>query len=202
MSDAKADSVARKKADNTASSHTLLEGRLGYHVESALLVRALTHRSYAYENGGLPTNERLEFLGDSVLGLVVTDTLYRTHPDLPEGQLAKLRAAVGSACCVALVAGEGRGRLDLGSCHPAVADRVLRGRRAPRWSEGSCSVLATRWPVGVIDAVCRLGPRGLARPRALRPCSPTRCSTRALGRAAPRFPVRPRPIWHESGTAR
>jgi ribonuclease III len=59
-----------------------------------LLERALTHRSYAYENGGLPTNERLEFLGDSVLGLIVTDTLFREHPDLPEGQLAKLRAAV------------------------------------------------------------------------------------------------------------
>ncbi|MDR3032464.1 MAG: ribonuclease III, partial [Kitasatospora sp.] len=59
-----------------------------------LLERALTHRSYAYENGGLPTNERLEFLGDAVLGLIVTDTLYREHPDLPEGQLAKLRAAV------------------------------------------------------------------------------------------------------------
>ena len=59
-----------------------------------LLERALTHRSFAYENGNLPTNERLEFLGDSVLGLVVTDTLYRNHPELPEGQLAKLRAAV------------------------------------------------------------------------------------------------------------
>ena len=57
----------------------------------SLIQRALTHRSYAYENGGLPTNERLEFLGDAVLGLVVTDTLYRAHPDLPEGQLAKLR---------------------------------------------------------------------------------------------------------------
>ena len=57
-------------------------------------MRALTHRSFAYENGNLPTNERLEFLGDSVLGLVVTDALYRRHPDLPEGQLAKLRAAV------------------------------------------------------------------------------------------------------------
>jgi ribonuclease-3 len=98
-------------ADNQASSHTLLEGRLGYKVESALLVRALTHRSYAYENGGLPTNERLEFLGDSVLGLVVTDTLYRTHPDLPEGQLAKLRAAVVNSRALAEV---GRG-LDLGS---------------------------------------------------------------------------------------
>jgi ribonuclease-3 len=59
-----------------------------------LLGRALTHRSYAYENGGLPTNERLEFLGDAVLGLIVTDTLFRRYPDLPEGQLAKLRAAV------------------------------------------------------------------------------------------------------------
>ncbi|BAG18737.1 ribonuclease III [Streptomyces griseus] len=106
-------SSAKKQADNvnTASSHTLLEGRLGYHLESALLVRALTHRSYAYENGGLPTNERLEFLGDSVLGLVVTDTLYRTHPDLPEGQLAKLRAAVVNSRALAEV---GRG-LELGS---------------------------------------------------------------------------------------
>lgn len=102
-----------KKADNvsTASSHTLLEGRLGYQLESALLVRALTHRSFAYENGGLPTNERLEFLGDSVLGLVVTDTLYRIHPDLPEGQLAKLRAAVVNSRALAQV---GRG-LELGS---------------------------------------------------------------------------------------
>lgn len=66
----------------------------GSRVDAALLTRALTHRSYAYERGGLPHNERLEFLGDAVLGLVVTDTLYRTHPDLTEGQLAKLRAAV------------------------------------------------------------------------------------------------------------
>ena len=63
-------------------------------VEPGLLFQALTHRSYAYENGGLPTNERLEFLGDSVLGVVVTAALYRRHPALPEGQLAKLRAAV------------------------------------------------------------------------------------------------------------
>jgi len=56
--------------------------------------QALTHRSYAYENGNLPTNERLEFLGDAVLGLVVTDALYRRYPDHPEGQLAKLRASV------------------------------------------------------------------------------------------------------------
>jgi ribonuclease-3 len=69
-----------------------------------LLERALTHRSYSYENGGLPTNERLEFLGDSVLGLVVTDALYRGYPDLPEGQLAKLRAAVVNMRALAGVA--------------------------------------------------------------------------------------------------
>jgi ribonuclease-3 len=73
-------------------------------LEPGLLDRALTHRSYAYENGGLPTNERLEFLGDSVLGLVVTETLYRTHPDLTEGRLAKLRAAVVNARALADVA--------------------------------------------------------------------------------------------------
>jgi ribonuclease-3 len=75
------------------------------------LERALTHRSYAYENGNLPTNERLEFLGDSVLGLVVTDTLYRGYPNLPEGQLAKLRAAVVQMGALADVARE----LNLGS---------------------------------------------------------------------------------------
>jgi ribonuclease-3 len=77
---------------------------VGSAVDESLLSRALTHRSYAYENGGLPNNERLEFLGDSVLGLVVTDTLYATHPDLPEGQLAKLRAAVVNMRALADVA--------------------------------------------------------------------------------------------------
>ena len=80
----------------------LLE-RLGIGLDADLLERALTHRSYAYEHGGLPTNERLEFLGDSVLGLVVTDSLYRTFPDLPEGQLAKLRAAVVNARTLAAI---------------------------------------------------------------------------------------------------
>src|SRR5215831_6116241 len=69
-----------------------------------LLERALTHRSYAYENGNLPTNERLEFLGDSVLGLVVTDALFRGYPKMPEGQLAKLRAAVVNMRALAGVA--------------------------------------------------------------------------------------------------
>ena len=88
-----------------------LERALGVTLDPELLERALTHRSYAYEHGGLPTNERLEFLGDSVLGLVITDSLYRSYPDLAEGQLAKLRAAVVNMKALADVARE----LDLGS---------------------------------------------------------------------------------------
>lgn len=77
---------------------------LGVTVDPEMLNLALTHRSYAYEHGGIAHNERLEFLGDSVLGIIVTDTLYRTYPDLPEGQLAKLRAAVVNARALAEVA--------------------------------------------------------------------------------------------------
>ncbi|MGY1591747.1 ribonuclease III [Geodermatophilus sp. SYSU D00708] len=81
-----------------------LRDALGVELPGGLLALALTHRSYAYENGGLPTNERLEFLGDSVLGLVVTDELYRRHPELPEGRLAKLRASVVNMTSLAGVA--------------------------------------------------------------------------------------------------
>ncbi|WP_166849129.1 ribonuclease III [Isoptericola sp. BMS4] len=87
----------------------LLE-KLGVHLDPELLVLALTHRSFAHEAGGIPTNERLEFLGDTVLGLVVTEALYRRHPDLPEGELAKMRAATVSQRALAAVAR----RLDLG----------------------------------------------------------------------------------------
>jgi ribonuclease-3 len=71
---------------------------------------AVTHRSWAYENGGVPTNERLEFLGDAVLGVVVTEHLYLSFPLEPEGILAKLRAAVVNAQSLAAVARS----LDLG----------------------------------------------------------------------------------------
>jgi len=81
-----------------------LEAALGTGVDPVLLERALTHRSFAYENGGLPTNERLEFLGDAVLGLVVTDALYARSPELTEGELARLRASVVSTQALAGVA--------------------------------------------------------------------------------------------------
>ena len=72
--------------------------------EPELLAAALTHRSFAFEHGKLPTNERLEFLGDAVLGLAVTELAYRTFPDLPEGSLAKLRAAIVNMSVLADVA--------------------------------------------------------------------------------------------------
>jgi ribonuclease III len=75
-------------------------------VDPQLLDLALTHRSFAYENGGLPTNERLEFLGDSVLGMVITEALYTDHPGLAEGKLARLRAAVVNSRALAEVAGQ------------------------------------------------------------------------------------------------
>ena len=67
---------------------------LGVELPEDLLTLAVTHRSYANEHGGLPTNERLEFLGDAVLGLTITDELFHRHPDRSEGDLAKLRASV------------------------------------------------------------------------------------------------------------
>ncbi|BCZ25544.1 ribonuclease III [Mycobacterium senriense] len=86
------------------SSRQQLLDALGVELSEELLSLALTHRSYAYEHGGLPTNERLEFLGDAVLGLTVTDELYHRHPDRTEGDLAKLRASVVNTQALADVA--------------------------------------------------------------------------------------------------
>ena len=112
VSTAPAPSVARscdqvRPLSENPGTYPDLRAELGHpQLDDELLERALTHRSYAYEHGGLPTNERLEFLGDSVLGVVVTETLYLMHPDLSEGRLAKLRAAVVNARALAEV---GRG---------------------------------------------------------------------------------------------
>ncbi|MCV7427789.1 ribonuclease III [Mycobacterium montefiorense] len=86
------------------TSRQSLIDALGVELPEELLSLALTHRSYAYEHGGLPTNERLEFLGDAVLGLTVTDELYHRHPDRSEGDLAKLRASVVNTHALADVA--------------------------------------------------------------------------------------------------
>ncbi|OAN43361.1 ribonuclease III [Microbacterium sp. H83] len=88
-----------------------LPDKLRVDIDAELLELALTHRSYAYEHGGIPHNERLEFLGDSVLGQAVTVMLFTTHPELDEGELAKRRASVVSTVALAEVArGIGLGR--------------------------------------------------------------------------------------------
>lgn len=105
----------RRKA---AVGPTSLERRLQVaFIDPGLLVWALTHRSYAYEQGGLPTNERMEFLGDAVLGIVITNRLYSEYPHLAEGDLAKMRAALVNMTVLADVAKE----IDLGN-------EVLLGR--------------------------------------------------------------------------
>lgn len=76
----------------------------GVAVDPELLRLALTHRSWAYEHGGSPHNERLEFLGDSILGQAVTVKLYTEYPDLSEGELSRRRAALVSSVALAEVA--------------------------------------------------------------------------------------------------
>ena len=86
-----------------------IEEKIGYSFRSrALLVNALTHSSYANENRGrsCESNERLEFLGDSVLGMVVAEALYRRFPDLPEGRLTRMRAQLVCEESLHRVAGE------------------------------------------------------------------------------------------------
>ena len=86
--------IPPRQADGDVLGESALEDRLSLRFHEPNLLRdALTHRSYAFEHGGVTNNERLEFLGDSVLGLVVTDLIFSQFPHLPEGEMAKLRAA-------------------------------------------------------------------------------------------------------------
>jgi len=113
---------AQGKAAVDSALDDRLEEALGWRfVDRSLLVTALTHRSYCAEFGVQTSNERLEFLGDSVLGLVVTAFVFEQYPTMPEGELAKLRAAVVSAETLAEIAGE----LDVGA-----ALRLGRGEDA------------------------------------------------------------------------
>ncbi|MGC1513539.1 MAG: ribonuclease III [Acidimicrobiales bacterium] len=105
---------ARTLTSDPISSPELkaLAARLGRTFnDPGLLPASMAHRSWCAEAPGNISNERLEFLGDAVLGLVVTDHLYRNYPDLLEGEMAKVRASIVSAATLAEVAGE----LDLGS---------------------------------------------------------------------------------------
>ncbi len=95
-------------AENTIEH---LTKHLGVSFDPEMLRLALTHRSYAFEHNGLPTNERLEFLGDAVLGVLVTDYLFETYTEAAESELAKKRASIVSTFALAHVARS----LDLGS---------------------------------------------------------------------------------------
>lgn len=94
--------------------------------ESGLLDLSLTHRSYSYEHDEIPHNERLEFLGDAVLQLAVTEQLYTIHPTLPEGDLARRRAATVSTRALAVIASQ----LDLGAYVKLGRGEDLTGGRA------------------------------------------------------------------------
>jgi ribonuclease-3 len=97
--------TARPSGDaDVPNERAALIEALGVDIDAELLGLALTHRSYAYEHGGLAHNERLEFLGDSILGQAVTVMLYRENPDLDEGELAKRRASLVSSAALADVA--------------------------------------------------------------------------------------------------
>lgn len=105
-----------------------LESRIGYRfADRELLQAALTHRSFSNEQGGgaTPHNERLEFLGDAVLGLAVSDELCRCHPEFHEGELTRLRAEVVNTASLAAVARS----LEIGSClHLGRGEELSGGR--------------------------------------------------------------------------
>lgn len=103
---------ARRQATARARAVADLAAALGAAVSPELLDQALTHRSYAIENEGASDYERLELLGDSVLGFVVTAELFARHPDAPESSLARMRQAV---VCTAALADVGR-TLGVGDC--------------------------------------------------------------------------------------
>lgn len=94
----------------TSKNFKPLTEKLGVEVKDEFLELAFTHRSFAYENGALETNERLEFLGDSVLGLIVTEELYTRYPELDESRLSPLRSGIVNMRALADIARS----LDLG----------------------------------------------------------------------------------------
>ncbi|HKF38209.1 MAG TPA: ribonuclease III [Ktedonobacteraceae bacterium] len=126
-----------------------LEAALGIHLQNPDLLRmALTHRSYIYESAGagLSSNERLEFLGDSILAFISTDYLYHTFPDLNEGELSDLRAALVKGETLANFARE----IELGNF--LLMGKGEQGSLMSRGEQGSQRVLASTFEA-VLGAV-------------------------------------------------
>jgi ribonuclease-3 len=146
---------------------------LGVDLPEDLLTLALTHRSYAYEAGGLPTNERLEFLGDAVLGLVITAEIFTRYPDRSEGELAKLKSAVVNTQALARIARTmtddglgaylllGRGEVASGGAHKAnlLADAVesLLGATYVQHGHRVAGEVIIRLFADVLEAAANLG---------------------------------------------
>ncbi len=151
-----------------------LPARLGHDfADAGLLTRALTHRSWCAEHPGNESNERLEFLGDAVLGLAVTDHLMTRLPAAPEGELAKVRAAVVSAPTLARVAEHlgigadlrlGRGeRLSGGASKPSILADALEAVIGAVYLDAGwepARVFVLRHLLGHIDAAAAAGPGG------------------------------------------
>ena len=104
MSAEQQDPVTSVEPGRASGAPVELADKLRVPVSPELLEQALTHRSFAYENGGIAHNERLEFLGDSILGQAVTVMLYTENPTLTEGDLAKRRASLVSSVALAEIA--------------------------------------------------------------------------------------------------
>jgi ribonuclease-3 len=142
-----------------------LASRLGHtFADAALLEEALTHRSWCAEHLGVPSNERLEFLGDAVLGLVIADHLFRVEGDMPEGELAMARAAVVSAEALAQAAarfelGEG---LRLGKGEDATGGRGKRSILADAMEAVIGAVYLDAGLAAAADLVLRLVDERLA----------------------------------------
>ena len=99
--------MAPRPEETAPDGDTELAARLGHaFARPELLEQALAHRSWCAEHGGRDSNERLEYLGDAVLGLIVAEHTYRTHPELSDGMLSKVRASVVNAHVLADVAVE------------------------------------------------------------------------------------------------
>ncbi len=146
--------------------------RLGIDIDSETLRLALTHRSYSYENGGLPTNERIEFLGDSILGFSVAEYLYQKYPDLPEGDLAKRRAAIVSTRALAIIA------RDLG-----VGEHILLGRGEAQSNGANKSSILADTMEALIGATYLVQGMDAARDLVLRFVTPLLEDVRLLGAA-------------------
>ncbi len=138
-----------------------LEEKLGYRFsDPARLGEALVHRSWAHEQGSIDHNERLEFLGDAVLGVIAADWLFRSHPELPEGELSRRKAWLVSAPTLARHAA----RLGLGErMQLGVGEERSGGRgRASILADAVEAVFGAVWLDGGFEAARGVVERFLA----------------------------------------